>query len=73
MFLTAKKHEIQEKLVFTSWQELHDEVKVCRVLEAVVHLHHPLVVGLHQDVPLSPHVGNLNIVRIRSGGANIWW
>ena len=47
----------------TPWEELHDEVEVGRVLEAVVHLDHPLVVRLHQDVPLSPHVGNLD---------NIW-
>ena len=47
------------QLLLTSWQELHDEVEVGRVLEAVVHLDDPLVVGLHQDVPLSPPVGHL--------------
>ena len=43
----------------TSRQELHDEVEVDGVLEGVVHLHHPGVVRLHQDVPLCPGMGNL--------------
>ena len=41
---------------FTSRQELHHEVEVGGVLEAVEHLDHPLMVRLHQDVPLRPHV-----------------
>ena len=44
---------------FTSRQELHHEVEVGGVLEAVEHLDHPGVVHLHQDVPLRPHVGHL--------------
>ena len=43
----------------TSGQELHDEVEVHLVLEAVEHLHHPQAVRLHQDVPLSPDVTHL--------------
>ena len=43
----------------TSGQEFHDEVEVDGVLERVVHLDHPLVVGLGQDVALGPHVRHL--------------
>ena len=37
-------------------------------LEAVVHLDNPLVVCLHQDVPLSPHMGHLGAAA--SGDSN---
>lgn len=38
---------------------LHDKVQVVLILERVVETHHPLVVGLSQDVPLSLDVGYL--------------
>ena len=47
--------------VHTSGEEFHNEVEVDGVLEGVEHLDHPLVVRLHQNIPLSPHVGNLKI------------
>ena len=75
------------KSLFTSWQELHDEIEVCGVLqdrvhlnphqihlhrrfhhqphlEAVIHLDHPLVVRLNENVSLSSHVGNLSVVLV---------
>lgn len=45
--------------VQTSRQELHDEVEVPLVLEAVEHLNNPGAVCLHQDVPLRPDVSHL--------------
>ncbi len=53
-----KKEDVGGGLI-TSRKELHDEVEVDGVLEGVEHLDHPLMVRLHQDVPLSPHVGHL--------------
>lgn len=50
----------------TSGQELHDEVKVPLILEAVEHLHHPGAVRLHQDVALRPNVRHLQTERWRS-------
>ena len=53
---------------FTSWQELHDEVEIDGILEGVIHLDNPLVIGLDEHVPIRSHVGNLEItglVRIR--------
>lgn len=38
---------------------LHDKVQVVSVLEGVVQTHHPLVVGLSQDVPLSLDMSHL--------------
>ncbi len=49
-------------LLLTSRQELHDEVEVDWVLEGVVHLDDPLVVGLNEDVALGAHVRDLLLV-----------
>lgn len=38
---------------------LHDKVQVVLVLEGVIKTHHPLVVGLSQDVPFGLDVGHL--------------
>lgn len=38
---------------------LHNKVQVVLVLERIVETHHPLIVGLGQDVPLSLNVGYL--------------
>ncbi len=43
----------------TSRQELHDEIQVSLVLEAVEHLDHPGTICLHQDIPLCPDMSNL--------------
>jgi len=45
--------------VLTSRQELHDEVEVPLVLEAVEHLDHPGAVRLHQNISLCPDMGDL--------------
>ncbi len=47
--------------VQTSRQELHDEVEVPLVLEAVEHLDHPGAVRLHQNIPLCPDMSNLQV------------
>ena len=52
-------------ILLTSRQELHDEVEVEGVLKRVVHLDHPLMVGLHQYVPLRPHMGHLSHTRAK--------
>lgn len=39
---------------------VHDEVEAVAVLEGVVETHHPLVVGLRQDVALCFHVSHLH-------------
>ena len=82
-----KRENLNGKSLFTSWQELHDEIEVCGVLqdrvhlnphqihlhrrfhhqphlEAVIHLDHPLVVSLNENVPLGSHVGNLSVVLV---------
>lgn len=51
----------------TSWQELHDEVEVQLVLEAVEHLDDPQAVGLHQDVSLRSDVAHLTSDRVTRG------
>ena len=43
----------------TSRQELHYEVEIEDVLEGVVHLDDPHVVGLHKHVSLRTHVRHL--------------
>lgn len=43
----------------TSRKELHYEVEVHLILEAVEHLDHPQAVCLDQDVPLSTNMTNL--------------
>ena len=43
----------------TSWQELHDEVQIDCILKGVVHLDDPMMVGLHQHIPLCSHMGHL--------------
>ncbi len=42
-----------------SGQELHDEIEVDNVLEAVVHLDHPRVIGFDQDVTLRSNMSQL--------------
>ncbi len=42
---------------------LHNEIEVNWILEAVVHLHHPLVVGLHENITLRPDVGHLLLLQ----------
>ena len=82
-----KRENLNGKSLFTSWQELHDEIEVCGVLqdrvhlnphqihlhrrfhhqphlEAVIHLDHPLVVSLNENVPLGSHVGNLSVILV---------
>lgn len=49
----------QQRHHITAGQELHYKVQVDRILEAVVHLHDPLVVGLDEDVALGAHVRHL--------------
>lgn len=44
----------------TSRQELHDEVEVHLILEAVEHFNHPQAVCLHQDIPLSTDMTHLS-------------
>ena len=84
---TWKRENLNGKSLCTSWQELHDEIEVCGVLqdrvhlnphqihlhrrfhhqphlEAVIHLDHPLVVRLNENVSLSSHVGNLSVVLV---------
>lgn len=51
----------------TSRQELHDEVKVPLILEAVEHLDHPGAVRLHQDVAFSSNMSDL-----QTEGARRW-
>merc|ERR1719228_2608543 len=53
VFLHQKGHHV------TSWQKLHNEVKIGRILETVEHLDDPLMVRLHQDVPLCSDVCHL--------------
>lgn len=48
-----------ELSVQTSRQELHNEVEVPLVLEAVEHFDHPGAVRLHQNIPLCPDMSNL--------------
>lgn len=55
--IIVKEH--QESSVQTSRQELHDEVQVPLVLEAVEHLDHPGTIRLHQNIPLCSDVSNL--------------
>lgn len=52
-------NEHHESSVQTSRQELHNEVEVPLVLEAVEHLDHPGAIRLHQNIPLCPDVSNL--------------
>lgn len=49
-----------DQRLLTSWKELHDEVEVHLVLEAVEHFDDPQTVRLHQDVPLGADVSHLH-------------
>lgn len=49
----------QQRHHIAAGQKLHYQIEINRILEAIVHFHYPLVVGLHQDVPLGAHVSHL--------------
>ena len=61
-------HTVTLSFPHTSRQELHDEVEGDRVLEGIVHLDHPGIVCLHQNVPLCPGMGDLWGGEGREGG-----
>lgn len=44
-------------------QKLHDEVEILGVLEAVVELHYPIIVGHGKQITLSADVGELTDAR----------
>lgn len=49
----------------TSRQELHDEVQVHLILEAVEHFDHPQAICLYQNVPLSTDMTNLTNTQVQ--------
>ena len=55
--LDEHRHQI------SSWQELHDEVEVRRILEGVVELHNPWRVGLRENITFGAYVRELEKVR----------
>ena len=55
--LDEHRHQI------SSWQELHDEVEVRRILEGVVELHDPWRVGLRENITFGAYVHELEKVR----------
>lgn len=48
----------------TSRQELHDEIKIESILEAVIHFDDPKMISLNQNVSLSTHMCNLMLKRM---------
>lgn len=66
------KNSCRQTPGLTSRKKLHDEVQVHLVLEAVEHLDHPQAVCLHQDVPLSTNVTDLQTQTNQvQGGINV--
>ena len=57
LILDEHRHQI------SSWQELHDEVEVRRILEGVVELHDPWRVGLRENITFGAYVRELEKVR----------
>ena len=55
----------QQRHHVAAGQELHDEVQVVLVLERVVELHDPRVVGLREQVALRAHVRELGAAHAR--------
>ena len=53
VLLDEQRHHV------ATWQELHDEIEISRVLERVVHLDDPLVIGLGQNIAFGANVRHL--------------
>jgi hypothetical protein len=56
IFSNQKGHEI------SAWQEVHDEIEVLFVLEGVLKVDNPRVLGLHENFALGFDVGHLVLV-----------